>query len=345
MDIVDLLAFSARNQASDLHLSAGLPPLLRVHGEIRRINLAALSDQALRGMLADMMSAEQRQRYATRHECDFSFQHERLGRFRVNAFCHQRGAAAAIRPIAAHAPQLAAIAAPPVCAELALRSRGLLLVTGPTGCGKSTTLAAMVGHINQHRAAHILTIEDPIEVVHESQRSLVSQREVGCHTASFDSALRSALREDPDVLLVGELRDAETIGMALTAAETGHLVLATLHTASAAKTVDRIVDVFPAGEKDSARAMLAESLVAVVSQVLLARRDGSGRVAAHEVMLCTPAIRNLIREGKTAQIYSAIQTGAGMQTLDASLQRLVRQREITVDCARAVARSPDSLHD
>ncbi|EJM97673.1 type IV pilus twitching motility protein PilT [Herbaspirillum sp. YR522] len=343
MDIVDLLAFSARNQASDLHLSAGLPPLMRVHGEIRRINLAALSDQALRRMLANMMNEEQRRRYAMRHECDFGFQHERLGRFRVNAFCHQRGAAAAIRPIAAEAPRLEAISAPPVCAELALSSRGLLLVTGPTGCGKSTTLAAMLGHINQHRAAHILTIEDPIEVIHESRRSLVSQREIGCHTSSFDSALRAALREDPDVLLVGELRDAETIGMALTAAETGHLVLATLHTASAAKTVDRIVDVFPAGEKQAARAMLAESLVAVVSQVLLPRRDGGGRVAAHEVMLCTPAIRNLIREGKTAQIYSAIQTGVGMQTLDACLERLVRQQQISLDCARAVARSPESF--
>ncbi|MCA1327146.1 type IV pilus twitching motility protein PilT [Herbaspirillum sp. alder98] len=347
MDIVDLLAFSARNQASDLHLSAGLPPLLRVHGEIRRINLAPLSDQTLRGMLAGMMTEEQRQRYAARHECDFCFQHAQLGRFRVNAFIQQRGAAAAIRPLAAAAPRLDAIGAPPICADLVMRTRGLLLVTGPTGSGKSTTLAAMLEHINQHRAAHILTIEDPIEVLHESRRSLVSQREIGCHTLCFDSALRAALREDPDVLLVGELRDAETIRMALTAAETGHLVLATLHTASAAKTVDRIVDVFPAGERETARAMLAESLLAVVSQVLLKKRDGSGRIAAHEVMLCTPAIRNLIREGKTAQIYSAIQTaaGAGMQTLDACLQELLHRREIAVECARAHARSPESVSD
>jgi twitching motility protein PilT len=345
MDIVDLLAFSVKSQASDLHLSAGLPPLLRVHGEIRRINLAALGDQTVRCMLAGMMTEEQRQRYATRFECDFCFEHEQLGRFRVNAFCHQRGAAAAIRPVAAGAPRLDAIGVPAICAELALRARGLLLVTGPTGSGKSTTLAAMLDHINQHRAAHILTIEDPIEVVHESRRSLVSQREIGRHASSFDSALRAALREDPDVLLIGELRDAETIRMALTAAETGHLVLATLHTASAAKTVDRIVDVFPSGEKESARGMLAESLVAVVSQVLLRKHDGSGRVAAHEVMLGTPAIGNLIREGKTAQLYSAIQTasGAGMQTLDASLQALVQQRLVATGCARAQARSPDGI--
>jgi len=345
MDIVDLLAFSARNQASDLHLSAGLPPLLRVHGEIRRINLAALSDQDLRQMLADMMSQAQRERYAAHNECDFCFQHAQLGRFRVNAFCHQRGAAAAIRPIAAQVPALEAIGAPAVCAELALRTRGLLLVTGPTGCGKSTTLAAMLAHINQHRAAHILTIEDPIEVLHPPRRSLVSQREIGCHTASFDSALRAALREDPDVLLVGELRDADTIRIALSAAETGHLVLASLHAASAARTVERIIDVFAAGEKESARAMLAESLLAVVSQVLLVRRDGSGRIAAHEVMLCTPAIRNLIREGKTAQIQSAMQSaaGTGMQTLDARLQALVRQCDITLECARMVAHAPDSL--
>ncbi|NUU04384.1 type IV pilus twitching motility protein PilT [Herbaspirillum robiniae] len=343
MDIAGLLAFAVRNQASDLHLSAGLPPMLRVHGDIRRINLTALSDEQLQSMLQSVMTEAQRAAYAERMECDFSFHRPGLGRFRVNAYRQQRGAAAAIRHIPQQIPALTAIGAPAVCAELALRPRGLVLVTGATGSGKSTTLAAMVGHINEHRAAHIITVEDPIEFIHEPRRSLVSQRELGAHTRSFADALRGALREDPDVLLVGELRDAETIRLALTAAETGHLVFGTLHTASAAKTVDRIVDVFAPGEKDGARAMLAESLQAVISQTLLPAPDGHSRVAAHEVMLCTPAIRNLIREGKTAQLYSAIQTatGLGMQTLEGCLGELVHAERITLETARAHARSPD----
>lgn len=343
MDIAALLAFAVRNQASDLHLSAGLPPLLRVHGEIRRVNLTPLSDAQLQAMLESVMTDAQRRAWAERMECDFAFQREGLGRFRVNAYRQQRGAAAAIRHIPQHPPLLSDLGAPAVCAELALRPRGLVLVTGPTGSGKSSTLGAMLHHVNEQRAAHIVTIEDPIEFIHEPRRALVSQREVGSHTRSFADALRAALREDPDVLLVGELRDAETIRLALTAAETGHLVLGTLHTASAAKTVDRIVDVLPAGEKEAARAMLAESLQAVVAQALLPTRDGAGRVAAHEVMLATPAVRNLVREGRTAQLYSAIQTssGAGMQTLEASLEQLLQRGLITPECARAQARSPD----
>ncbi|MFJ3048151.1 type IV pilus twitching motility protein PilT [Herbaspirillum chlorophenolicum] len=343
MDIAGLLAFGVRNQASDLHLSAGLPPMLRVHGDIRRINLSPLSDELLQAMLLSVMNEEQRRAYAEHLECDFSFQHQALGRFRINAFRQQRGAAIAIRHIPQQIPTLHSAGAPAICADLASRPRGLVLVTGPTGSGKSTTLAAMVNHINEQRAAHILTIEDPIEFVHEPRRSLISQREVGVHTHSFANALRAALREDPDVLLVGELRDAETIRLALTAAETGHLVFGTLHTASAAKTVDRIVDAFPAGEKESARAMLAESLQAVISQTLLKTLDGNGRVAAHEIMLCTPAIRNLIREGKTAQMYSAIQTatGMGMQTLEGSMGELVHRERISLETARSHARSPD----
>lgn len=342
MDIAALLAFAVRNQASDLHLSAGLPPMLRVHGELRRLKLAPLDDSQLRAMLHTLMDDTQQRLCAGRPESDFAFQHVQLGRFRVNVFRQLRGAAAAIRHIPAQPPALADIGAPAVCAELAERPRGLVLVTGPTGSGKSTTLAAMVNHINTRRPLHIVTIEDPIEFVHEPLRALVSQREVGAHTDSFADALRAALREDPDVLLVGELRDAETIRLALTAAETGHLVLATLHTASAAKSVERIVDVFPAGEKESARAMLAESLQAIIAQTLLPSSRG-GRVAAHEVMLGTPAVRNLIREGRGAQLQTAIQTGAehGMQTLEASLAQLLRRELISAESAHRHARAAD----
>jgi twitching motility protein PilT len=336
MDIAGLLAFAVGNQASDLHLSAGLPPLLRVHGDIRRVNLPPLSDEELQAMLQPLMADGQRRAYADGRECDFSFDLAELGRFRVNAYRQQRGAAAAIRHVPRQPPTLEATGAPAICAELAMRTHGLVLVTGPTGSGKSTTLAAMVDHINRQRAAHIVTIEDPIEFIHEPRRALVSQRQVGVHTHGFADALRAALREDPDVLLVGELRDTETIRLALTAAETGHLVLGTLHTASAAKTVDRVVDAFPAGEKDAARALLAESLQAVVAQTLLKSADGLGRVAAHEVMLATPAIRNLIREGKTAQIVSAMQAGAGlgMQTLENAVAELLRRGRIAPEAAR-----------
>jgi twitching motility protein PilT len=327
MDITQLLAFSVKNKASDLHLSAGLPPMIRVHGDVRRINVEALDHRAVHDMCYDIMNDSQRKVYEEILEVDFSFEIQGLARFRVNAFNHNRGAGAVFRTIPSKILSLEQLNAPKVFAELALRPRGLVLVTGPTGSGKSTTLAGMVNHLNENEYGHILTIEDPIEFVHESKKSLINQREVGPHTLSFSNALRSALREDPDCVLVGEMRDLETIRLALTAAETGHLVFGTLHTSSAAKTVDRIVDVFPSAEKDMVRAMLSESLVAVISQTLCKLKDGSGRVAAHEIMLGTSAIRNLIRENKVAQMYSSIQTGnsLGMQTLDQNLTDLVRR--------------------
>ncbi|HEY4319307.1 MAG TPA: type IV pilus twitching motility protein PilT [Herbaspirillum sp.] len=345
MNIAELLAFSIQNKASDLHLSAGLPPLLRVDGEIAKISLPALSHKDVHAMLYDVMNDVQRQHYDTHLECDFSFAATDGARFRVNAFNQQRGAAAVFRGIAAAVPTLEQLGCPPLFGQLAEKHGGLVLVTGPTGSGKSTTLAAMVDHINRHRKAHIVTIEDPIEFLHQPLQSLINQRETGRHTASFSAALRSALRADPDVIMVGELRDLDSIRLALSAAETGHLVLATLHTVSAVKSIDRLVDVFPGAEKDMVRTMLSESLQGVVSQVLVRRRDGPGRIAAHEIMLGTPAIRNLIREGKVAQMYSALQTGGGlgMQTLDQHLARLLQQQAIPVAAARAVARHPDNF--
>ncbi|WP_019139507.1 type IV pilus twitching motility protein PilT [Noviherbaspirillum massiliense] len=345
MDISELLAFSVKNKASDLHLSAGLPPMIRVHGDVRRINLPPLEHQDVHGMIYDIMNDGQRKIYEETLECDFSFAIPGLARFRVNAFNQDRGAAAVLRTIPSKVLTLEQLNAPKIFADLALKPRGLVLVTGPTGSGKSTTLAAMINHLNETEYAHILTVEDPIEFVHESKKSLINQREVGPHTMSFNNALRSALREDPDAILVGELRDLETIRLALTAAETGHLVFGTLHTSSAAKTIDRIVDVFPSEEKEMVRAMLSESLQAVISQTLLKTKDGSGRVAAHEIMLGTPAIRNLIREAKIAQMYSAIQTGAniGMQTLDQNLTDLVRRNVISNATARAAAKTPENF--
>ena len=345
MDITELLAFSVQNQASDLHLSAGLPPMIRVHGDVRRINLPPMSHKEVHAMIYEVMNDGLRKRYEESLEVDFSFELPGVARFRVNAFNQDRGAAAVMRTIPSKILSLEALGAPKIFAELSLKPRGLVLVTGPTGSGKSTTLAAMVNHVNDNEYAHILTIEDPIEFVHESKKGLINQREVGPHTHSFAAALRSALREDPDVVLVGELRDLETIRLTLTAAETGHLVFGTLHTVSAAKTVDRIIDVFPGEEKDMVRAMLSESLQAVISQTLIKNRDGTGRVAAHEIMLGTPAIRNLIREAKVAQMYSAIQTGAalGMQTLDACLADLVRRQRITPAAARAAAKMPENF--
>ncbi|WP_028117328.1 type IV pilus twitching motility protein PilT [Ferrimonas senticii] len=324
MEITELLAFSVKHNASDLHLSAGVSPLIRVDGEVRKINLPALDHKEVHGLIYDIMNDKQRKDYEEHLEIDFSFEVPGLARFRVNAFNQSRGAGAVFRTIPSEVLTLETLGAPEIFRDIAEMPRGLVLVTGPTGSGKSTTLAAMIDHINKTRHDHILTIEDPIEFVHQSQNCLVNQREVHRDTHSFEAALRSALREDPDIILVGEMRDLETIRLALTAAETGHLVFGTLHTTSAAKTIDRVVDVFPAGEKDMVRTMLSESLQAVISQTLC-KKVGGGRVAAHEIMIGTPAIRNLIREDKVAQMYSAIQTGMahGMKTLEQSLQVLV----------------------
>ncbi|CAN5778278.1 type IV pilus twitching motility protein PilT [soil metagenome] len=338
MDIGELLAFSVKNGASDLHLSAGLPPMIRVDGDIRRINVPALEHKVVHGLVYDIMNDKQRKDYEEFLECDFSFEIPNLARFRVNAFIQNRGAGAVFRTIPSDILSLEDLKAPKIFKDIADYPRGVVLVTGPTGSGKSTTLAAMVNHVNEQEYGHVLTIEDPIEFVHTSKKCLINQREVHRDTLGFNEALRSALREDPDVILVGEMRDLETIRLALTAAETGHLVFGTLHTSSAAKTIDRIVDVFPAAEKDMMRAMLSESLRAVISQTLL-KKTGGGRVAAHEIMIGTPAIRNLIRENKVAQMYSAIQTGAqfGMQTLDQDLQDLVKRNVISRNDARAIA--------
>ena len=345
MDITQLLAFAVKNKASDLHLSAGLPPMIRVHGDVRRINIDALDHKQVHDMVYDIMNDMQRKQYEETLECDFSFEIQGLARFRVNAFNQQRGAGGVFRTIPSKILTLEQINAPRIFAELSLRPRGLILVTGPTGSGKSTTLAAMVNHLNETEYGHVLTVEDPIEFVHESKKCLVNQREVGPHTLSFNNALRAALREDPDAILVGELRDLETIRLAITAAETGHLVFGPLHTSSAAKTIDRIVDVFPAAEKDMVRAMISESLVAIISQTLCKMKDGNGRVAAHEILLGTPAVRNLIRENKIAQMYSTIQTsqGIGMQTLDQNLTDLVRRSIITPAEARSKAKIPENF--
>ncbi len=324
-NLAGLLELAVSRNASDLHLSAGVAPMIRVDGEIERIDKVKLSHDDVHSMVDDIMDDKQREDFESVLQTDFSFEVPDLARFRVNAFRQNRGSAAVFRTIPAEVPTLDDLGAPAIFRELSLHSRGLVLVTGPTGSGKSTTLAAMIDFINDTRASHIITIEDPIEFLHESRKCLINQREVDRDTPGFGTALRAVLREDPDIVLVGEMRDLETIRLALTAAETGHLVFATLHTSSAAKTIDRIVDVFPAGEKEMVRGMLSESLRAVISQTLV-RKTGGGRVAAHEIMLGTPAIRNLIREGKLAQMYSAIQTGQahGMRTLDQCLDELVR---------------------
>ena len=344
MQITDLLAFGVKNKASDLHLSAGLPPMIRVHGDIRRINLPEMSSEEVGQMITSVMNDQQRKLYQQNMETDFAFELPNVARFRVNAFTSNRGPAAVFRTVPSTVLTLEDLKAPRIFQKIADHPRGLVLVTGPTGSGKSTTLAAMINYINDTQPSHILTIEDPIEFVHQSKKALVNQRELHQHTHSFANALRSALREDPDVILIGEMRDPETISLALTAAETGHLVFGTLHTTGAAKTVDRIVGVFPAGEKEMVRSMLSESLRAVISQTLLKTRDGNGRVAAHEILISTPAVRNLIRENKIAQINSTLQTGQthGMQTLDQSLQALVRQGVISPDVARSKGQHVDS---
>ena len=345
MDITELLAFSVKNKASDLHLSAGLPPMIRVNGDVRRINLPPMEHKDVHAMAYDIMNDGQRKQYEETLECDFSFAVPNLARFRVNAFNQNRGAAAVFRTIPTKVLSLEELNCPKIFKDISDAPRGIVLVTGPTGSGKSTTLAAMVDYVNENKYGHILTVEDPIEFVHESKRCLINQREVHRDTMSFTNALRAALREDPDVVLVGEMRDLETIRLALTAAETGHLVFGTLHTSSAPKTIDRIVDVFPAAEKDMVRSMLSESLRAVISQTLLKTKDGQGRIAAHEIMLGTPAIRNLIRENKIAQMYSSIQTSQtlGMQTLDQCLADLVRRNVVSAAEARIRAQNKDSI--
>lgn len=345
MSITDLLAFGVKNKASDLHISAGLPPMIRVHGDVRRINLPDMNGEEVFNMISEIMNDNQRKIYQQNLETDFSFELPNVARFRVNAFNTNRGPAAVMRTIPSTVLTLEQLDAPKVFESISNAPRGMVLVTGPTGSGKSTTLAAMINYINENHAAHILTVEDPIEFVHQSKKALVNQRELHEHTHSFANALKSALREDPDVILVGEMRDVETISLALTAAETGHLVFGTLHTTGAAKTVDRIVDVFPAGEKEMVRTMLSESLRAVISQTLLKTKDGKGRVAAHEILISTPAVRNLIRENKIAQIGSMMQTGQqfGMQTLDQSLQNLVRRNLISAEAARAKAQNADNF--
>ena len=344
MDIAELLAFSVKNAASDLHLSAGLPPMIRVDGDIRRVNVPPMENKAVHNMLYDIMNDRQRKDFEEFYETDFSFEIPGLARFRVNVFNHNRGVGGVFRTIPSNILTLEELKCPAVFKDIANTPRGLVLVTGPTGSGKSTTLAAMVDYKNNNEFGHILTIEDPIEFVHQSKKCLVNQREVHRDTLGFSESLRSALREDPDVILVGEMRDPETIRLALTAAETGHLVFGTLHTNSAAKTIDRIIDVFPAAEKDMVRSMLSESLRSVISQTLL-KRVGGGRVAAHEIMVGTPAIRNLIRENKIPQMYSAIQTGQGlgMQTLDQCLVELLRQGIITKQDAQMKAASKDQF--
>ena len=344
MDITELLAFSAKQGASDLHLSAGLPPMIRVDGDVRRINLPPLDHKQVHALIYDIMNDKQRKDYEEFLETDFSFEVPGVARFRVNAFNQNRGAGAVFRTIPSKVLTMDDLGMGEVFRKITDVPRGLVLVTGPTGSGKSTTLAAMLDYLNSNKYHHILTIEDPIEFVHESKKCLVNQREVHRDTHGFSEALRSALREDPDIILVGEMRDLETIRLALTAAETGHLVFGTLHTTSAAKTIDRVVDVFPAEEKSMVRSMLSESLQAVISQTLL-KKIGGGRVAAHEIMIGTPAIRNLIREDKVAQMYSAIQTGGalGMQTLDMCLKGLVAKGLISRENAREKAKIPENF--
>jgi twitching motility protein PilT len=344
MDITELLAFSAKQGASDLHLSAGLPPMIRVDGDVRRINLPALDHKQVHALIYDIMNDKQRKDFEEFLETDFSFEVPGVARFRVNAFNQNRGSGAVFRTIPSKVLSMEDLGMGEIFRKISDVPRGLVLVTGPTGSGKSTTLAAMLDYINSNKYHHILTVEDPIEVVHESKKCLINQREVHRDTLGFSEALRSALREDPDIILVGEMRDLETIRLALTAAETGHLVFGTLHTTSAAKTIDRVVDVFPAEEKSMVRSMLSESLQSVISQTLL-KKIGGGRVAAHEIMIGTPAIRNLIREDKVAQMYSAIQTGGslGMQTLDSCLKGLVAKGIVSRESAREKSKTPENF--
>ena len=342
MDITELLILTRERDASDLHLTVGTPPSLRIHGKLVRLDYPPLTATSLHEMLYDVLTDEHKARFEDTHDLDLSLELQNVGRFRVNVFVQRLGEAAVFRLIPTVIKSLDQLGMPPVLRTLAMKDRGLVLVTGPTGSGKSTTLAAMIDVINTERTDHIITIEDPIEFVHQHKGCIVNQREVGPHTNSFSAALRSALREDPDIILVGEMRDLETIAMALTAAETGHLVLATLHTNSAAQTINHVIDVFPPHQQEQIRVQLSEALIGVLAQTLIPRVDARGRVAAIEMMIATPAIRNLIREGKTFQIPSMIETGMkeGMTSLDQCLRDLLRRGLISPEDAflRAVDR-------
>jgi twitching motility protein PilT len=342
MDITELLTFAHREGASDVHLTAGEPPRLRIHGDMKRVEHPALSGEEVHNMVFDIMSDALRRSFQETNDVDFSFELGDIARFRVNVFRQRKGEGACFRLIPSRVMTMDELGLPPVLKEICDKEKGLVLVTGPTGSGKSTSLAAMINYINEKYEGHILTIEDPIEFVHQSKKCLVNQRELGPHTLSFSNALRAALREDPDFILVGEMRDLETISLALTAAETGHLVFATLHTSSAPKTVDRIIDVFPAAQQEQIRIMFSESIQAVITQTLLKKRAG-GRIAGLEILIGTPAVRNLIRENKVHQILSAMQTGqnVGMQTLDMALLDLVRRNLVSVDEAQSRAVNPN----
>ncbi len=343
MDISELLLFVHKEGASDLHVSAGEPPMARIHGEMRRIEMPSLNKDEVHVMLYDVLSDQQRKRFEENYELDFSIELKGIARFRVNAFRQARGEGVVFRVIPSKILSLEELGLPKILREICHNERGLILVTGPTGSGKSTTLASMIDVLNNSLKGHIITIEDPIEFVHESKMCLINQREVGAQTHNFANALRSALREDPDIILVGEMRDLETISLALTAAETGHLVFSTLHTSGAPKTVDRVIDVFPAEQQAQIRAQFAESIQAIISQVLLKRRDGRGLVPALEIMIGTAAVRNLIRESKVAQLPSAIQTGQkfGMLTLDQSLKDLVSRNIVDRNQCLYLASSPN----
>lgn len=345
MDILELLLFGKKENASDVHISSGEPPMIRIHGEMRKLDAPPLPREEVHNMLYGILNDQQRKSFEEFHELDFAIALTEAGRFRINAFLQSRGESIVFRTIPTIIPSLEQLNMPKIVSDLTKKEKGLVLVTGPTGCGKSTTLAAMIDLINREEKCHILTVEDPIEFVHQSKNSLVNQRELGSHTHSFANALRSALREDPDVILVGEMRDLETISLALTAAETGHLVFGTLHTSSAPKTVDRIIDVFPAEQQEQVRAMFSESLQAVVTQMLLKRKDGKGRVAALEIMIGTPAVKNLVRENKIAQIPSSLQTGRqfGMQTMDQALIDLYQKDVVTREAIEKLVSSPSSL--
>ena len=340
MEITELLAFSQKNKASDLHIVSRKEPMARIDGGLKPIKTGDIDADEVKNMIYSIMTEEQRSEFEAEKEIDFAIAFGEESRFRVNAYTTTTGMAAAFREIPTKIPNMEQLNCPEIFKTFSQLERGLVLVTGPTGSGKSTTLAAMIDHMNENTDRHILTVEDPVEFVHGKKRALINHREVGRHTNSFSRALKSALREDPDVILVGEMRDHETISLALTAAETGHLVMGTLHTSSAAKTVDRIIDVFPAGDKEMVRSMIASSLQAVISQVLL-KRKGGGRAAAHEIMVGTSAVRNLIREAKIPQIYSMIQVGQryGMQTMDDAINKLVQDGVVDLGQAEEMAKS------